>query len=83
MNTEILVYSADWCGDCTRAKSWLRANAIPFTEIDVEHDDAARAAAIELAGGRKNIPVVVMTDGSVFVEPTNTELADALGVSVA
>ncbi|CRK58864.1 Glutaredoxin-like protein GlrX [Alloactinosynnema sp. L-07] len=83
MSNDVLIYSADWCGDCRRAKSWLRANTVPFTEIDVEHDDTARDLAVEIAGGRKNIPVIVLPDGTVLIEPTNTELADALGVPVA
>lgn len=61
----------------------MRANGVPFTEIDVEHDDAERDRAVELAGGRKNIPVVVLPGGDVLVEPTNAELANALGLSVA
>ncbi|MGH3860954.1 glutaredoxin family protein [Actinokineospora sp.] len=83
MNNQVLIYSADWCGDCRRAKSWMTANGVPFDEIDVEQDSTARDRAVELAGGRKNIPVVVLPGGDVLVEPTNAELADALGLPVA
>ncbi|MBC6447729.1 glutaredoxin family protein [Actinokineospora xionganensis] len=83
MNNQVVIYSADWCGDCRRAKSWMTANGVPFVEIDVENDDAQRDRAVELAGGRKNIPVVVLPDGDVLVEPTNSELAAAFGVAVA
>lgn len=76
--TDIVLYGADWCGDCRRAKTWLRENDIPFTEVDVEHDEVARAKAIELANGRKNIPVVVFPNGTVLIEPTNADLAAAL-----
>ncbi len=78
----VVLYGADWCGDCRRAKSWLRANAIPFTEVDVAEDERARARAVDLAGGRRNIPVVVLPGGSVLVEPTSGELARALGQPV-
>ncbi|MBM7775755.1 glutaredoxin [Actinokineospora baliensis] len=77
-NEPVVIYSADWCGDCRRAKSWLTANAVPYTEINVEHDDAARDHAIDLAGGRQEIPVLVLPDGAVLVEPTNAQLAQAL-----
>ncbi|MFF2553052.1 glutaredoxin family protein [Nocardia sp. NPDC058058] len=76
--TDIVLYGADWCGDCRRAKTWLRENHIPFTEMDVEHDDTAREKAIALANGRKNIPVVVFPNGTVLIEPTNADLAAAL-----
>ncbi|GGP49038.1 glutaredoxin family protein [Saccharothrix coeruleofusca] len=80
---EIVLYGADWCGDCRRAKAWLRENGVPFTEVDVEHDEAARERAVEIAGGRKNIPVVVLPGGRVLVEPTNVELAEAVRAATA
>lgn len=76
----VILYGADWCGDCRRAKAWLSRAGIGFTEIDVEHDEQARSKAIDLAGGRRNIPVVVLPGGAVLVEPTNTELATALTI---
>ncbi|MEU4803274.1 glutaredoxin domain-containing protein [Actinosynnema sp. NPDC023587] len=75
---EVVLYGADWCGDCRRAKTWLREHEVAFRDVDVEHDDAARDEAVELAGGRKNIPVVVLADGTVLVEPTNVQLAAAI-----
>ncbi|MBM7859882.1 glutaredoxin family protein [Lentzea nigeriaca] len=73
----IVMYGAEWCGDCRRAKSWLTRNNVPFTYIDVEHDDEARDKAIELSG-RKNIPVLVLPDGDVLVEPTDIQLSAAI-----
>ena len=78
-NTRTVLYGADWCGDCRRAKSWLTAAGVSFVEVDVAEDEAAREHAIGLAGGRRNIPVVVLPDSRVLVEPTNAELADAMG----
>ncbi|KAA2258698.1 glutaredoxin family protein [Solihabitans fulvus] len=75
---EIVMYGADWCGDCRRAKAWFKRNEVPYTAIDVEHDDQARDQAIELAGGRQNIPVVVLPGGVVLVEPSDTQLAEAV-----
>ncbi|GAA1352542.1 glutaredoxin family protein [Saccharothrix algeriensis] len=77
---EIVLYGADWCSDCRRAKAWLREHEVAFTDVDVEHDDAARDRAVELAGGRRNIPVVVLADGTVLVEPTDVQLAAAVRV---
>lgn len=73
----IVMYGAEWCGDCRRAKSWLTRNNVPFTYVDVEHDDEARDRAVEIAG-RKNIPVVVLPNGDFLVEPTDTQLAAAI-----
>ncbi len=73
----IVMYGAEWCGDCRRAKSWLTRNNVPFTYVDVEHDDAARDRAVEISG-RKNIPVVVLPNGEFLVEPSDTQLAAAI-----
>ncbi|WP_040803034.1 glutaredoxin family protein [Nocardia concava] len=75
---EVVMYGADWCGDCRRAKVWFRENGVAFTEINVEDDETARDRAIEIAGGRKNIPVIVLPGGQVLIEPTNADLAAAL-----
>jgi mycoredoxin len=77
----VVVFGADWCGDCRQAKAWLRNNHVSFTDVDVETDEQARARAVELAKGRRNLPVVLLPDGSVLIEPTDAELARALGPS--
>jgi mycoredoxin len=69
------MFGADWCSDCRRTRAWLRRHDIPFTEFDTDTDPAVRARATEIAGGRTNIPVLVAPNGTVLVEPTNTELA--------
>jgi mycoredoxin len=78
-SNNVVVFGADWCGDCRQTKAWLRSNNVPFTDIDVEHDADARDRAIDLAKGRRNIPVVLLPDGAVLVEPTDQDLASALG----
>jgi glutaredoxin len=72
------LFGADWCGDCRRAKTWLRRHNVPFVEFDTEADPAFRVRAAEIAGGRTNIPVVVAPDGTVLVEPSDAELATTL-----
>lgn len=32
----VVVYSAEWCGFCKKAKAWLASNDVPFIERDVE-----------------------------------------------
>lgn len=74
---EILVYGADWCGDCRRAKALLDARGARYRWIDVEHD-AAAAEEARRRGRSKRIPVIVLPDGSVLVEPSDAELDDRL-----
>lgn len=71
------MYGAGWCGDCRRAQRLLDGRGARYRYIDVEHDAAAREEARRI-GGSTRIPVIVMPDGSVLVEPTDAELAAKL-----
>ena len=74
------VYGADWCGDCRRTKRWLEASGIEWTWIDRDADPAVRAMLAD--AGYLAIPVVVLPDGTVLVEPSDASLADALATAV-
>ena len=52
----ITVYGADWCGDCSRTKSWLDASGTPYAWVDRDADPAVRAWLA--AAGYLAIPVV-------------------------
>ena len=79
-HSEISVYGADWCGDCRRAKKFMDDNGVSYRWIDVENDQSAIELVLKLNGGKRIIPTIVFEDGSVLVEPTNSELARKLGV---
>jgi glutaredoxin len=58
----VVVYSAQWCGFCKKAKAWMTSKNVPFIERDVEKMpgaqqelDAKLAAAGTSGGG---IPVI-------------------------
>jgi mycoredoxin len=74
---EITVYGADWCPDCTRTKRALDAAGADYVYRDLVAEPEAAAEA-ESISGRKNIPVVVLPDGVVLVEPSDAELLGAL-----
>jgi mycoredoxin len=77
---KIVMFGADWCGDCRRSKALLDAEGIEYTYVDTEaiEDAADRARAIS---GRTNIPVIVFPDGSHLVEPSNAELRAKLALN--
>ena len=74
----ITVYGADWCGDCRRTRRYLEKTGMQYTWIDTAADKAARAMLH--AAGYLAIPVVLVPGGTVLVEPSNDELASAIGV---
>ena len=78
--SEITVYGANWCGDCRRAKKFMDDNGVGYDWVDVENDPAAIELVLKLNGGKRIIPTIVFDDGSILIEPTNSELAKKLGV---
>lgn len=74
---EVTFYGADWCPDCTRTKRALDAAGADYVYRDLVAEPEAAAEA-ERISGRKNIPVVVLPDGGILVEPSDRELLEAL-----
>lgn len=74
---KVTMFGAEWCRDCRRSKALLDRLAVDYEYVDLEATPDAAATAEEISG-RKNIPVVVLPDGSHFVEPTDDELESAL-----
>jgi glutaredoxin len=58
----VVVYSAEWCGYCKKAKTWLTGRGVPFIERDVEKTAGAQAElqaklrAANVPGG--GVPVI-------------------------
>ena len=78
----ITLYGADWCGDCRRSTRLLDSLGVAYEYVDVAADDAGRDRAIEISG-RQSIPVIVFSDGTHVVEPSDLELrakVEALGL---
>jgi glutaredoxin 3 len=57
----VIVYSADWCPFCTRAKALLKSREIPFEEINVDRVPGFREKLVEMTG-RMTVPQI-MVDG--------------------
>lgn len=54
---------------------------VSYQWIDVEEDAEARDLVQRLNQGKRIIPTIVFEDGSILVEPSNSELARKLGIS--
>lgn len=58
----VIVYSAEWCGFCKKAKRWLAEKSVPFIERDVERQPgaskelSAKLASAGIRGG--GVPVI-------------------------
>ncbi|MCL1907177.1 MAG: NrdH-redoxin [Propionibacteriaceae bacterium] len=70
----VVMFGADWCGDCRMAKRVLDAEGVDYDYVDLLADKSAAVRA-EAISGQKHIPVIVFPDGVFYVEPTKAELA--------
>jgi glutaredoxin-like protein len=71
---QIRMYGTRWCPDCARAKQIMNKRQVPFIWYDIEQDEEARQYVQKVNGGYKSVPTIVFPDGSVLVEPSNSEL---------
>ncbi|MCL4153903.1 UNVERIFIED_CONTAM: hypothetical protein GTU68_054421 [Idotea baltica] len=79
MNKSIL-YGADWCPDCRRAKSYLKENNVSYEFIDVDLDEAATQKVESINNGKRIIPTIII-NGKSLTNPSNGQLAAALGIN--
>ncbi|MBN9613632.1 MAG: hypothetical protein J0H64_09295, partial [Actinobacteria bacterium] len=76
--SDIIIFGADWCGDCRRAKRVFGELNVPYRWVDLEADPAAADVARDISG-RTNIPVIAYPDGSHQVEPSDVDMRSKLG----
>ena len=77
---EIILYGADWCPDCRRAKAYLQENNIDYTFIDVDLDKEATARVEAINNGKRIIPTIII-EGKSYTNPDNVKLASLLGIN--
>ncbi len=52
----IKMYTTPWCGDCRRAKAFLRARGIAYEEINIEESPGAAELVTRQNRGRRKVP---------------------------
>ena len=75
----VVLYGADWCPDCQRAKSYLQDNQINFQYIEVDKYTWAAQKVEEINNGKRIIPTVFIGDKS-YTNPDNSILKEALNI---
>ena len=61
-------------------KKFLGEQRVPYLNIDIEADPDAMTFVEKANNGKRVIPTMVFSDGSLLVEPSNAELAEKLGL---
>jgi mycoredoxin len=78
MPLPITMYGATYCDDTIRTRAFFKQAAVPFQDINIDHDEAAEEFVVFINGGRRSTPTLVIGEGRrkmIWTEPTNEELA--------
>lgn len=75
----VIMYGADWCPDCRRAKRFLNDNHIRFQYIDVDELEWATQLVESINNGKRIIPTILIND-TLYSNPDNPTLRDALQI---
>lgn len=76
----INVYGTSWCPDCKRAKKFFAENRIQYKNIDIDELADGVAFVESINKGMRIIPTIIFPDGGILVEPSNSHLAEKLGL---
>ncbi len=76
-NNELIMYGADWCGDCHRVKAILDTQGIAYNYRDTNIEDVHQDM-LALTDDRDEIPTLVFPDGSVHQNPDNARLLELI-----
>ena len=66
---QTVIYIAEYCSDCIRAKKFFEVNNIPHLRVGLEGNAEATDFVIKINDGSKSVPTIVFPDGSVLIEP--------------
>ncbi len=78
----IVLYGVTWCADCRRARNTFASEGVSYLDVDIDLDPKAASFVMELNRGNRSVPTIVFPDGSILVEPRNSQLAEKLGIEM-
>lgn len=73
-----VVYGTANCSDCHLARKTLDALGVPYEWIDLADKPDTVPLVIALNRGSYAVPTIVLSDGTVLVEPDADELTGAI-----
>lgn len=72
--TQIVMYTTEYCSDCSRAKAFFEANNVPYLRVGLEGNVEATDFVMNINSGYQSVPTIVFPDGTILVEPNWEQL---------
>ncbi len=63
--TGLTIYGTKWCGDCRRAKQFLRERGVAFREVNIDETPDAEQLVLRVNNGLRKVPTLEL-DGRYF-----------------
>ena len=76
-SSSVAIYGTATCSDCRRSRALLEKLKVPYLDIDIAGESTQADEALRISG-RTSTPVIVYSDGTHQVEPSNAELEGKL-----
>jgi len=75
------MYATKWCGDCHRARLFLKEKKLAYEELDINADPEAAKFVMQANAGKRKVPTFEV-EGRVFsISPFEAkELSRQLGL---
>ncbi|MDO4685898.1 MAG: mycoredoxin [Corynebacterium sp.] len=74
----VTLYTTTWCPFCQRLVKALDRTQTPYTNIDVEKDEAAAEWVKSVNNGNRVVPTVKYSDGTHATNPPGSEVRQKL-----
>jgi mycoredoxin len=78
MDKIIIVYGTWWCGQCSHVRRFFERNQLEFLWVDIDKDKEGEAFVLSTNRGMRSVPTIVFEDGSILVEPNDSQLQQKL-----
>lgn len=79
--SDITIYCTFWCGDCRRAKQFLRERGITFREINIDEHPGAEEIVLRANAGRRKVPTIEVNGRYFACSPFDPhQLAEELNI---
>ena len=75
---QITLYGTVWCSGTWFARSLLDEQQISYQWVDIDQDPQAAVYVEEINRGHRSVPTIIFPDGSILVEPSQSELVRKL-----
>ncbi|HLF42289.1 MAG TPA: FAD-dependent oxidoreductase [Acidimicrobiia bacterium] len=76
----ISVIGHRWGRATHEVRAFLARNQIPYRSLDLGTDEEAESLLSDIGGDSTLLPVVLMPDGTVLVQPTTADVANRIGL---